>query len=149
MAGELETLLKAWSNSRKIGINAQDEEGKYFLVFDGRYEVGMSQLGQSIYLESDLAEIPVKRELAQDLVERLMEHQLAQSKSGPDVLSLSNDGKNLTMFRVLKAGRLELNDFEKALGGFVNALAYMSSLIEAPMRKAPEPSHINAQIFMP
>ena len=149
MAGELETLLKAWSERRKISVSDRDEDGKYFLVFDGSYEVGMSQLGASIYLESDIAQVPQKRELAEDLVERLMTHQLAQAKSGPDVLSLSNDGKHLTMFRVLRAGRLELNDFESHLGGFVNALAYMASLIEAPMRKRPDPAHINAQIFMP
>lgn len=149
MAGELENLLKAWSSSRKIGVRESDEDGKYFLVFDGAYEVGMSQLGATIYLEADLAEVPVKRELAEDLVERLMEHQMARANSGPDVLSLSSDGKMLTMFRVLRAGRLELIDFEKELGGFVNALAYMSAQIEAPMRRAPEPAHINAQIFMP
>ena len=149
MAGELETLLSQWSARRDIAASERDAEGKHYLVFDGQHEVALSQLGNSIFLESDLAPLPGRRAEAEDLLERLLKFQLAQAQSGEDVLSVTEAGDTLTLFRVMRADRVDLNAFEKGLGGFVNALAQMASQIAPSEHRPLQSMPMAEQIFVP
>ena len=149
MAGELETLLSEWSARREISASQRDSDGKHYLVFDGAHEVALSQLGNSIFLESDLTPLPGRRDEAEKLLERLMKFQLAQARSGDDVLSVTEAGDTVTMFRVMRADRLDLNTFENGLGGFVNAIAFMASHVAPSERPALRPQPMAEQVFIP
>ncbi len=149
MAGELENFLTEWSERRDISASERDEEGKVHLIFDGRHEVSLSQLGSAIYIESDLTALPSRREEAEDVLERLMKLQLAQARKGEDVLSITEDNQSLTMFRTLRANRIDLNEFEAALGAFVNSIAFMSSQLETGQVQARYQAPMSAQILYP
>ncbi|MCP5090632.1 MAG: type III secretion system chaperone [Gammaproteobacteria bacterium] len=136
MPSELETLLTEWSRKRDIEVMPRDEEGRHYLVFDGEHEVMLSQMGDSIYLESDLAQLPADRQGAEELLERLLRTQLA--RSGESVLSIADSGEHLSMFQVVRTSKATLNNFEDALGEFVNSLGLMSrSIVPQQRHQAP------------
>ena len=149
MAGELERLLSEWSARRQIGSTDRDESGRHFLVFDGRFEVALSQLGDAIYLESDIAPLPVRRDQAEELLERLLKLQLARARFGKDILSITEDGATIMLFRPLRVNRMTLKSFEEDLGAFVNSLAFMASDINATAPRAPRPVMPAEQVFIP
>jgi Tir chaperone protein (CesT) family len=153
MAQHLHTLLEEWSTSRDLdgteaGVDV-DAEGKSYLTFDGDHEVALSQLGDAIYLESDLAPIPGRREAAEALIERLLKLQLASARTGHEVLSLAADGETLTLFRVLSAGETSLASFQRDLGDFVSSVAFFASKLAAAPKAVARPGPMNAQFFVP
>ena len=149
VAGELEGLLEEWSARREIEVAERDAEGRHYLVFDGSFEVAMSQAGNTIYLEADVAEIPARAEAAEELLERLMKLQLVHARKGDETLSVAGAGGTLTLFRVLPADRLDLRRFEGALGDFVNALAFMVQSAAGGVRRAAPVLPQAEQIFIP
>lgn len=149
MASELENLLAQWAARRKLDATESDLEGKRYLVFDGRHEVALSQTGETIVFEADLSDLPARRDQAEDLLEQLLKHQLAHAQTGAEVLSLTETGQTLTMFRTARAIRIELNDFDEMLGAFVNALAAMSHQIASQEGQPMEAALPVSQVFLP
>jgi len=136
VAGELENFLELWASRRQLAPPRRDDEGKHFLVFDGEYEVALSQAGPSIILETQLAELPGRRDEAEEALKRLLRLQLAKARSEREVLSLAPDRDQLVLFRILRSERLNLLGFDAALGEFVNATAFWLERL-APSDKSP------------
>lgn len=149
MAGELENFLSEWSSRREIEVAERDGDGKVFLVFDGEHEIAMSQLGGSIYMEANLTAVPSRRDEAEAVIENLMKLQLVQARKDDNVLSVTAEDDTLTMFRVLRADRINLNGFERALGGFVNSVAFMTSQLEPEANPVHQRAPMNTQVFFP
>ena len=126
MARELENLLAQWSQRRGLAPATLGEDGKHYYVFDGNYEVGLSQAGPRIYFETSLGSLPGRKDQAEALLERLMKLQLARSRRSAEVLALTPEGDGLTLFHAIPVDRLDLRHFDMALGAFVNTVAFWS-----------------------
>lgn len=130
MARQLDTLLAQWLARRGLAPVAPGEEGKHYYVFDGDYEVALSQVGPRIYFETQLQPMPAQREKAEALLTWLMKLQLARARRAAEVLSLTPEGDGLILFRVISAARVDIRQFETALGSFVNTAAFWLSKLE-------------------
>ncbi|MEM8991073.1 MAG: CesT family type III secretion system chaperone [Pseudomonadota bacterium] len=148
MAGELASFLQTWCALRDVPVPAREADGRCFLVFDGLYEIALSQLGRSIQLEADLAPLPQRRDLAEALLERLLKLQLARAPESAAALTLSGE-QRLVAVEQIASDRLENRVFEERLGGFVNTVAmFMTLLSEEATPRPPAPMQA-AQFFYP
>ncbi len=149
MAGELDNLLAQWAKRRDLAPPHRNADGKHFLVFDGEFEVALSQQGPTILLETTLATLPSRRDEAEEVLKRLLRLQLAKARSEREVLSLAPDRDQLVLFRTLRAERLTLFEFDAALGGFVNALAFWTEKLGTGDRPALRSGPAAEQILYP
>ena len=149
MAGELETLLEEWAERRQVEAPQSRSDGKHFFVFDGEFEVAASQLGPSIFLETDLVALPGHREAAESLLDRLLKLQLARARTAHEVVSLAPGSDTLMLFRVLRADRIEFRAFQKAMSDFVNAAAFWTAKLAFTTQARIVPGPVSAQIFYP
>ena len=149
MAGELQMLLTEWSARRNLNPTSGEDAGKHYLVFDGQYEVALSQLGNRIFLESDICPVPKDRAQAEALLQRLIALHFTRVQNSPDVLSLSTDLRTLTVFRVLSADRVGPREFDQSLGDFVNALARLTGDVTPTVAMEPMAYPATAQVFIP
>ena len=124
----LDNLLDHWAGVRSTGPPRRDQDGRHYYVFDGEFEVALSQLGDAIYLETDLTDLPKRRDEAEAVLERLLKMQLA--RSGEEILAVKPDRDQLMLFGILRADRIDLRGFETALGRFVNAAAFWMKQLE-------------------
>lgn len=130
MAGEIDKLLSSWTAKHRIELTPSDDQGRYFLVFDARYEVAFSQLGDQIMLELPLGALPVKHKEAEEMLETIMGLQLAHAQKSRAVVTLEEDQRSLTLFQTLKTGHLTELKFERVITNFVNAAAFFDTQIE-------------------
>lgn len=147
MAGELGSLLSQWCATRQMAEPGRESDGRAFMVFDGLYEVALSQVGPTILLEAELGPVPERRDAAEALLETLLRMQLARAAEGEQTLSLSEAGV-LELSEQMEAGRLDRLRFEARLGAFVNATAAMSALMASePAARAPMPPMATQVLF--
>lgn len=149
MAGELNNILEQWTERRQLARPRRDADGKHFFVFDGQFEVALSQSAGSIFVETELTELPKCGDEAEDELVRILKLQLAKARSGREVLSLATDRDRWVLFRILPADGLTLRDFDTAVGDFVNAAAFWMVKLTPGDQTAVSPGPLPAQILRP
>ena len=139
MESELKILLKGWLRGRGIADVESNDRGDYTLLFDGEYEVQLSQLTRTITLEADLGSLSSDRAAASSVLDEIMRLQLADSKNAMEVLALDSEDNHLVLFRNLQAERLNAERFADALSEFVNGLEFWMRELKTLRAPAPSP----------
>ncbi|MEM9618000.1 MAG: CesT family type III secretion system chaperone [Pseudomonadota bacterium] len=121
MHSELKELLEKWAALSGLVDFAANADGSYSLLFDGEYEVRLSQTLRVIRLEADLGELAKDRTAASAVLDELMLLQLAGGQSAAETLSIDDETGRLILFNCFQANRLTAQLFASALSQFVNA----------------------------
>lgn len=128
MARALKDLVEAWGETRGLTPRG-DADDRHFFVFDGDYELGLCQFGPRMTVEAELCPLPVRRDEAEALLDRLLPLQLAKSRDGAEAIALNAEGDTLMLVRSVPISSLSQRDFEAVLARFVNALAFWSTKV--------------------
>ena len=136
---ELDILLEEWARRHRVAGLACDEFGNYSLLFDGQYEVRLTQPDRLIVIETELDKVPSDRATAGAVLDELMSLQLADCRDAAEVLALNNDTEHLILFRQLQADRTNAECLAEALSSFVNAQEFFSRRLKTLLAPALTP----------
>lgn len=131
MGSELKKLLDEWATHSGLAGAVARADGSYFLLFDGKYEVRLSQALRIIRFETDLGELPKDRAAASAALDELMSLQLAGSQEAVEVLAIDDETGRLTLFNCLQAHRVNAQLFASALSKFVNGQEFWMRQLKA------------------
>lgn len=124
MAGELDMLMKQFTDRHRLSDPRRDEEGRYFLLFDGTLEVALFQTGERIYLEAPVVMLPTDKQEAELFLKKCLNKQLVRIPKGEGGLAMHPQEERLIFYRQISARFLAFLDFEQAIEHFVNGLEF-------------------------
>lgn len=124
MSDNLNGLMTRFAERHGLNVPEPDAKGRYYLTFDHSLEVVLFQVYDRIYLEGQLEPVPAERIQAEDVLKRCLQTQLTRLREHQEIVSIDLDRGVLLLFRELPTRDLGFSGFERALEGFVNALAF-------------------------
>lgn len=131
MEHELKDLLEEWAKLSKLAHLAGNADGSYCLLFDGEYEVRLSQYLRIIRIEADLGELPEDRTACGAMLDELMSLQLAESQDAAEILAVDDETSHLVLFANLQANRSSAQIFASVLSQFVNGQEFWTRQVKA------------------
>ena len=148
MARALNDLVGTWGETRGLSPRA-DDDGRHFFVFDGDYEIALSQIGPRLNIEAELCAVPRQRQQAEALLEDLLSLQLAKAGDSVETLAIDPDSDKLVLYREVPIADLTDRAFADVLAEFVNALAVWSKKTESGQADAASAPPAQIQIMYP
>ncbi|MEM8622182.1 MAG: hypothetical protein AAGG47_01535 [Pseudomonadota bacterium] len=144
---QLDRLLVDWARARD-GFAPERRDGHYVFVFDGEYEVELSQDGSRMLMRSELEMLPADIRLANMLIERVLSIHLGRSMAGEEIVTVEPEGKRLILFRELPVPE-SVTRFSEAIGAFVNAAAFWTRRLRAEIATETAPRGPQMRMMYP